>query len=167
MQLTQKKKKQRKGESVRSLLSAASASLLLAVPLAHAEDAHQHHADGAHQHHAEGAPEQPWRVDAGAMRYSEKDRISVSELNFRARRQLSEDNALLLRADYDSVSGASPTGSRATRRAACCSATRRWRRMSYCASAFSTESWRPMRCARRPRRSPSASPGWRRARSPS
>lgn len=110
MQLTLKKKKQRKDEAVRSLLSAASASLLLAVPLAHAEDVHQHHAEGAHQHHAEGAPEQPWRVDAGAMRYSEKDRISVSELNFRARRQLSEDNALSLRADYDSVSGASPTG---------------------------------------------------------
>lgn len=110
MQLTQKKKRQRKGDAVRSLLSAASASLLLAVPLAHAEDAHQHHAEDVHQHHAEGAPEQPWRVDAGAMSYSEKDRISVTELNFRARRQLGEESALTLRADYDSVSGASPTG---------------------------------------------------------
>ncbi|MDH4234553.1 MAG: DUF3570 domain-containing protein [Gallionella sp.] len=108
MQLTQKKERQRKGETVRSLLSAASASLLLAVPLAHAEDTHQHHAD--HQHHTDGAPEQPWRVDIGTMRYSEKDRISVSEQNFRARRQLDEENALTLRADYDSVSGASPTG---------------------------------------------------------
>lgn len=106
MQLTKK----RKGEAVRSLLSAASASLLLAAPLAHAEDVHQHHADSAHQHHAEGTPEQPWRVDVGTMRYSEKDRISVSEQNFRARRQLGEDDALSLRADYDSVSGASPTG---------------------------------------------------------
>jgi len=106
MQLTNK----RKGEAVRSLLSAASAGLLLAVPLAHAEDAHQHHADAAHQHHAEGAPEQLWRIDVGTMRYSEKDRISVSEQNFRARRQLGEDDALSLRADYDSVSGASPSG---------------------------------------------------------
>lgn len=84
----------RKGEAVRSLLSAASASLLLAAPLVHAED----------------ATEQPWRVDAGAMRYSEKERVSVTELNFRARRQLTEENALSLRADYDSVSGASPSG---------------------------------------------------------
>ncbi|MCR4299116.1 MAG: DUF3570 domain-containing protein [Gallionella sp.] len=98
MQLTKK----RKGETVRSLLSAASASLLLAVPLANAED--------AHQHHAEGAPDQPWRVDVGTMRYSEKDRITVSEQNFRARRELGEESALTLRADYDSVSGASPTG---------------------------------------------------------
>lgn len=103
MQLTKKK-----GEAVRSLLSAASASLLLAVPLAHAEDMHQHHADEAHQHHADGA--QLWRIDVGSMRYSEKDRISVSEQNFRARRELSEESALTLRADYDSVSGASPTG---------------------------------------------------------
>lgn len=108
MQLTQKKKRQRKGETVRSLLSAASASLLLAVPLVHAEDIHQHHADEAHQHHADGA--QLWRIDVGSMRYSEKDRISVSEQNFRARRELSEESALTLRADYDSVSGASPTG---------------------------------------------------------
>ena len=106
MQLTKK----RKGEAVRSLLSAASASLLLAVPLAHAEDVHQQHPEGAHQHHAEGAPDQPWRIDIGTMRYSEKDRISVSEQNFRARRQMSEENALSLRADYDSVSGASPSG---------------------------------------------------------
>ncbi|MDH4216880.1 MAG: DUF3570 domain-containing protein, partial [Gallionella sp.] len=110
MQLTQKKKRQRKGETVRSLLSAASTSLLLAVPLAHAEDAHQQHAEGAHHHHAEGAQEQPWRVDTGVMNYSEKERINVSELNFRARRELSEENVLTLRADYDSVSGASPTG---------------------------------------------------------
>ena len=108
MQLTQKKKRQRKGGTVRSLLSAASASLLLAAPLAHAEDAHQHHAEGAHQHHSDGA--QLWRIDIGSMHYSEKDRISVSEQNFRARRELNEENALTLRADYDSVSGASPTG---------------------------------------------------------
>lgn len=82
------------GATVRSVLSAASASLLMAVPLAHAE----------------GAPDQPWRVDVGAMRYSEKGRINVSELNFRARRQLGEEDAVSLRADYDSVSGASPTG---------------------------------------------------------
>lgn len=104
MQLTNK----RKGGAVRSLLSAASTSLLLTVPLAHAEDAHQHHAEGTHQHHAEGAP--LWRIDVGSMRYSEKDRISVSEQNFRAHRELGEDDALSLRADYDSVSGASPTG---------------------------------------------------------
>lgn len=79
---------------MRSLLSAASASLLLAVPLAHAE----------------GASDQPWRVDVGAMRYAEKDRINVSELNFRAKRQLGEEDSVSLRADYDSVSGASPTG---------------------------------------------------------
>ncbi|MDH4283988.1 MAG: DUF3570 domain-containing protein [Gallionellaceae bacterium] len=101
MQLTKKGK----GGAVRSLLSAASASLLLAAPVAHAEDAHQHH-----HHHAEGAPEQPWRIDVGSMRYSEKDRITVSEQNFRARRELSEESALTVRADYDSVSGASPTG---------------------------------------------------------
>ncbi|MBI5660274.1 MAG: DUF3570 domain-containing protein [Nitrosomonadales bacterium] len=102
MQLTQKKKRRRKGGGVCSLLSAASASLLLAAPLANAED--------VHQHHAEGAPEQLWRIDVGTMRYSEKDRISVAEQNFRARRQLGEENALTVRADYDSVSGASPTG---------------------------------------------------------
>lgn len=80
--------------TVRSVLSAASASLLLAAPLAHAE----------------GASDQPWRVDVGAMRYSEKNRIKVSELNFRAKRLLGEEDSLSLRADYDSVSGASPTG---------------------------------------------------------
>lgn len=104
MQLTDNKK----GGTVRSLLSAASASLLLAAPLAHAENGHQQHAEGAHQHHSDGA--QLWRIDIGSMRYSEKDRISVSEQNFRARRELNEESALTLRADYDSVSGASPTG---------------------------------------------------------
>lgn len=89
-----KKGHPKKGEAVRTLLSAASASLLLAVPLAHAE----------------GASDQPWRVDIGAMRYSEKNRIKVSELNFRAKRQLGEEDSLSVRADYDSVSGASPTG---------------------------------------------------------
>lgn len=103
MQLTNK----RKSGAVRSLLSAASAGLLLAAPPANAEDAHQHHAD---HHHADGAPEHRWRIDVGSMHYSEKDRITVSEQNFRARRELSEDSALTLRADYDSVSGASPTG---------------------------------------------------------
>ncbi|MCR4305282.1 MAG: DUF3570 domain-containing protein [Gallionella sp.] len=83
-----------KGASVRSLLSAASASLLLAAPLAHAVD----------------ASDQTWRIDAGALRYSERGRINVSELNFRVRNQLGEDDAVSLRADYDSVSGASPTG---------------------------------------------------------
>lgn len=91
MQLTDKPTT---GGAVRSLLSAASASLLLAVPLAHAE----------------GAADQPWRVDIGTMRYIEKDRISVSEQNFRVKRQLGEEDSLSLRADYDSVSGASPTG---------------------------------------------------------
>lgn len=76
------------------MLSAASASLLIAAPLAHAE----------------GAADEPWRVDVGAMRYSEKNRIKVSELNFRAKRQLGEEDFVSLRADYDSVSGASPTG---------------------------------------------------------
>lgn len=89
-----KKGHPKKGEAVRTLLSAASASLLIAAPLAHAE----------------GASDQPWRVDIGAMRYSEKNRIKVSELNFRAKRQLGEEDSLSVRADYDSVSGASPTG---------------------------------------------------------
>lgn len=90
-----RKGKVKKGGTVCSLLSAASASLLLAVPLAYAEGV---------------SAAQPWRVDVGAMRYSEKDRIKVSELNFRARRQLGEEDSVSLRADYDSVSGASPTG---------------------------------------------------------
>ncbi|OGS97564.1 MAG: hypothetical protein A3H31_11510 [Gallionellales bacterium RIFCSPLOWO2_02_FULL_57_47] len=101
MQLTKQAKKgqakkgqTRQGGAVRSLLSAASAGLLLAVPLAHAE----------------GSSDEPWRVDVGTMRYSEKNRINVSELNFRAKRQLGEEDSLSVRADYDSVSGASPTG---------------------------------------------------------
>lgn len=91
MQLTNQSKK---GGAVRSLLSAASASLLLAIPLAHAE----------------GTSDEPWRIDVGTMSYSEKDRIKVTELNFRAKRQIGEEDSLSVRADYDSVSGASPSG---------------------------------------------------------
>lgn len=101
MQLTKHAKKglakqgqTKQGETVRTLLSAASAGLLLAAPLAHAE----------------GSSDEPWRVDVGTMRYSEKNRIKVSELNFRAKRQLGEEDSVSVRADYDSVSGASPTG---------------------------------------------------------
>lgn len=77
-----------------TILSAATCSLLMAVPVAAAET---------------GA-DQPWRIDAGAMHYAEDDRITVNEGTVRLRRQINEDNSVSVRTGYDSVSGSSPTG---------------------------------------------------------
>lgn len=80
--------------AVGALLSAATCSLLLMVPVtATASD-----------------NEQPWRVDMGAMHYSEEDRITVNEATVRLKHQFDEDTSLTVRVGYDSVSGASPTG---------------------------------------------------------
>lgn len=75
-------------------LSAATCSLLTALPVAAAD----------------AVSDQPWRVDAGAVRYAEEDRIAVEGLTSRLKRQLSEDSSVSLRATYDAVSGSSPTG---------------------------------------------------------
>lgn len=77
-----------------TILSAATCSLLMAVPIAAAE----------------GAGDQAWRVDVGAMHYAEDDRITVNEGTVRLKRQIDEGNSVSVRAGYDSVSGSSPTG---------------------------------------------------------
>lgn len=76
-----------------TILSAATCSLLMAVPVAAAEGAGQ-----------------SWGVDAGVMHYAEDDRITVNEGTLRLRRQIDEGNSVSVRTGYDSVSGSSPTG---------------------------------------------------------
>lgn len=85
---------ERQASGVSALLSAATCTLLMAVPVASAETG----GDNA------------WRVDAGAMHYAEDERITVNEGTLRIRRQLDEESSVSVRTGYDSVSGSSPTG---------------------------------------------------------
>lgn len=85
-------KKSRRGIGV--ALSAATCTLLL----------------GTTASRAEVAGEEPWRLDAGAMYYSEEERIDVHGYVFEARRLIGEDEFATLKGAYDSVTGASPTG---------------------------------------------------------
>lgn len=87
-------KKDKQHTTVATVLSAATCSLLMAAPMTEA-------ADGATDN---------WRMDAGAMHYTEDDRITVNEAVVRLKRQLDEDSSVSFRTTYDSVSGASPTG---------------------------------------------------------
>lgn len=94
MQLSQKNKGNLGAADVATLLSVATCSLLMGAPVAGvAADI-----------------DNPWRVEMGAMHYTEEDRITVNEGTARIRRQIDDDTFVKVRTGYDSVSGSSPTG---------------------------------------------------------
>lgn len=90
MQLNGKKNKR----SIGLALSAATCGLLV----------------GTTPGHAESSADEPWRLDAGVMHYSEDARIDVTGYLFEARRRIGEDEYATVNGGYDSVTGASPTG---------------------------------------------------------
>lgn len=96
MQLEPNNGDRKGGANICAILSAATCSLLAAMPLAAAE--------------AEAGADQPWRVDFGTVQYAEEDRITVHGVTSRLKRQISEESSVSLRTTYDAVSGSSPTG---------------------------------------------------------
>lgn len=58
----------------------------------------------------ESGGDKPWRVDAGAMYYTEVDRIDVRSYVTEVRRRIGEDEFVTAKGIYDSITGSSPTG---------------------------------------------------------
>lgn len=97
MQLNTPSARRVRAGRIGAALSAATCSLLVAVPLTA-------QAEGA-------AGDKPWQVDLGLMNYSENnDRIQVKESTLRLKRQIDEDRSVSVRGGFDMVSGASPSG---------------------------------------------------------
>ncbi len=91
MQLNRKK-------GVRSALGAAAYGLL-GIPLIAASAS----ADSA-------SLMKNWKLDAAALFYNEKDRITVFEPTIKARKDFGDERFLNLKLTFDSISGASPNG---------------------------------------------------------
>lgn len=60
------------------------------------------------------AESEPWLVDMGAMNYIEQDRNTGIGLLLNARRELDNNEAIVIQADFDVVTGATPNGASAT-----------------------------------------------------
>lgn len=100
MQLNDKNNKR----AIGAALSAATYGLLMGTTPGQAEDAVAATATAA------DASDKPWRVDAGAMYYTEEDRIDVRSYVVDTRRRIGEEEFVTAKLVYDSITGASPTG---------------------------------------------------------
>lgn len=93
MQLMEKDDKR----AISAALSAATCGLLMGATPSRAEVVAE-------------PTDRPWRADAGAMYYTEEDRIDVRSYVTEVRRRIGEDHFVSAKGVYDSITGASPTG---------------------------------------------------------
>jgi len=80
----------KKPDSIRQALAVATCGLFTGMTAAHAQD--------------------PWQVDSAILIYSEQNRVSAIEPVVRMKKQLSEDESIVLKVVVDALTGSSPSG---------------------------------------------------------